>query len=117
MPLHPQTLSRATFSHEATNLFVNSEEVAGAVLSGDSVLAASIRHLNLLLGSFALDTELTTAPSKVWEKWAVAGLPSQSKDPEEHTEAGEIQLKVIPYNELDLSSSCETFDTRHETYG
>lgn len=34
------------------------------------VLAASIRNLKHLLGSFASKAELVTAPSKVWEEWA-----------------------------------------------
>lgn len=33
------------------------------------VLAASIRHLKHLLGSFASRAELVTAPGKVWEEW------------------------------------------------
>src|SRR5215467_80388 len=40
------------------------------------VLAASIRHLKHLLGSFALKAELVTAPSKVWEEWAASSFPS-----------------------------------------
>jgi transaldolase len=36
------------------------------------VLAASIRHLKHLLGSFALRAELVTAPSKVWKEWAAS---------------------------------------------
>jgi transaldolase len=86
--------------------------------SGDvhvHVLAASIRNLNHLLGSFALEAELATAPSKVWEKWAAAGFPTQSRDPErEHADAGEITLKAIPYKELDLNCSWDTFDIQHE---
>ncbi len=79
------------------------------------VLAASIRNLNHLLGSFALDVELATAPARVWEKWAAAGFPTQLRDPErEHADAGEIALKAIPYKELDLNSSWDAFDIKHE---
>jgi transaldolase len=44
------------------------------------VLAASIRHLDHLLGSFAIGAELATAPGKVWEEWATAGFPEPGKD-------------------------------------
>src|SRR5258705_4597264 len=39
------------------------------------VLAASIRHLKHLLGSFASKADLVTAPSKVWEEWAASSFP------------------------------------------
>jgi len=38
------------------------------------VLAASIRHLQHLLGSFASGAELVTAPGKVWEEWAASSF-------------------------------------------
>src|SRR5262244_95177 len=44
------------------------------------VLAASIRHLKHLLGSFALETELVTAPGKVWEEWAASSFPLPGAD-------------------------------------
>jgi len=39
------------------------------------VLAASIRHIEHLLASFALDSELVTVPAKVLEKWAASNFP------------------------------------------
>src|SRR5437868_12914977 len=39
------------------------------------VLAASIRHLDHLLCSFSLGTELATAPGKVLHEWAANGQP------------------------------------------
>src|SRR5262245_13595861 len=44
------------------------------------VLAASIRHLKHLLGSFALRAELVTAPSKVWEEWAASSFSLPGPD-------------------------------------
>ena len=44
------------------------------------VLAASIRHLTHLLGTFALRTELVTAPGKVWEEWAATSFPLPGAD-------------------------------------
>jgi transaldolase len=79
------------------------------------VLAASIRHLDHLLYSFALGTELATVPSKVLEAWVAQGsrLPNDSFvyheiDPKGH------KLKPIAYKELDLNAHWESFDLRHE---
>ena len=79
------------------------------------VLAASIRHLDHLLCSFALNAELTTVPGKVLEKWATQGsrLPDgsfvyQGLDPQGQA------LKPIEYKALDLNAPWESFDLRHE---
>jgi transaldolase len=79
------------------------------------VLAASIRHLEHLLCSFALNVELATVPGKVLEKWATQGsrLPDgsfvyQAIDPEGQA------LKPIEYKALDLNAPWESFDLRHE---
>jgi transaldolase len=79
------------------------------------VLAASIRHLDHLLCSFALSAELATAPSNVLESWAAQGsrLPDdgfvyQALDPRGQT------LRAIEYKELDLNAPWESFDLRHE---
>jgi transaldolase len=79
------------------------------------VLAASIRHLNHLLGAFALQAELATAPSKVWEEWATASFPLPGKDfvYKEVDKAGN-PLIPIPYKSLDLNLPWESFDIRHE---
>src|SRR5947199_5401882 len=39
------------------------------------VLAASIRHVDHLLASFAMDVELTTVPAKVLAEWATRTFP------------------------------------------
>jgi transaldolase len=86
--------------------------------SGDGhvhVLAASIRHLSHLLGAFALDAELATAPAKVWEEWAAASFPSPGKDfVYKGVDKAGNQLRPIPYKSLDLNLSWESFDIRHE---
>ena len=79
------------------------------------VLAASIRNLNHLLGSFALEAELATAPAKVWEEWAAASFPSPEKDfVYKGVDKIGNQLKPIPYKSLDLNLPWESFDIRHE---
>jgi transaldolase len=79
------------------------------------VLAASVRTLNHLLGAFALQAELATAPSKVWEEWAAASFPLPEKDfVYEGVDKLGNQLKPIPYKPVDLNLPWESFDIRHE---
>ena len=79
------------------------------------VLAASIRHLDHLLGAFALQAELATAPAKVWEEWAAASfrLPGEGFVYQGHDKSGN-RLRPIPYQSLDLNQPWDTFDIRHE---
>jgi len=79
------------------------------------VLAASIRHLKHLLGSFALDAELVTAPCKVWEEWAASLFPLPGKDfvYEGMGKSGK-QVRPIAYKSLDLNQAWESFDISHD---
>jgi transaldolase len=79
------------------------------------VLAASIRHLKHLLGSFASKAELVTAPSKVWDEWAASSFAL----PEENfvyqgTDKADKPLKSIAYESVDLNRAWESFDIRHD---
>lgn len=79
------------------------------------VLAASIRHLKHLLGSFALKAELVTAPSKVWEEWAASSFPLPGPDFIYHgTDKANRPLKPIAFKSLDLNQGWESFDIRHD---
>jgi transaldolase len=79
------------------------------------VLAASIRHLRHLLGSFALKAELITAPSKVWEEWGAASFPLPGADfAYEGTDTSGKRLKPIAYKSLDLNQAWGSFDIRHD---
>ena len=79
------------------------------------VLAASIRHLKHLLGSFAVRAELVTAPSKVWEQWAASSFPLPGADFVYHgTDKAERPLRPIEYKSLDLTQAWENFDIRHD---
>ena len=86
--------------------------------SGDGhvhVLAASIRHLQHLLGSFALETELVTAPGKVWEEWAASSFQLPESDFVYHgIDKADKPLNPIAYKSIDLNRAWESFDIRHE---
>jgi len=79
------------------------------------VLAASIRHLKHLLGSFALRADLVTAPSKVWEEWAASSFPLPGADfVYQGTDKADRPLKPIAYKSIDLNQAWESFDIRHD---
>jgi transaldolase len=79
------------------------------------VLAASIRTINHLLCSFFLDAELATVPSKVLQEWAAAGFPMPDHNFKyKPVDAKGKPLKPIPYKELDLNLSWDTFDLAHK---
>jgi len=79
------------------------------------VLAASIRHLDHLLASFALDVELVTIPAKVLEKWATSNFPMPDQNfTYKGVGANGQPLKPIPYKELDLNLPWQSFDITHE---
>jgi transaldolase len=79
------------------------------------VLAASIRHLDHLLASLALEVELTTVPAKVLEEWAAKEFPlPQPGFNYKGVDSKGRNLKPIPYKELDLSSPWDRFDIAHE---
>ncbi|HJW38258.1 MAG TPA: transaldolase family protein [Candidatus Udaeobacter sp.] len=79
------------------------------------VLAASIRHLDHLLASFALGVELATVPEKVLIEWATKDFPMPDKDfSYKAVDASRKPLKPIPYKALDLDRPWQSFDTAHE---
>lgn len=79
------------------------------------VLSASIRNLDHLLASFALNAELVTVPAKILEKWAASGfpMPDQAFTYQPADSKGQ-PLKPIPYEELDLNQPWQSFDISHE---
>lgn len=86
--------------------------------SGDGhvhILAASIRSLDRLLGSFALGADLVTVPAKVLEEWAAKNFPFPGPDFKYKGKAPDGQpLKPLPYRSLNLDQSWESFDLAHE---
>jgi transaldolase len=79
------------------------------------VLAASIRHLDHLLAAFALQVELTTVPAKVLTEWAAKSFPMPDSNFSYNARDAKAKpLESIPYKELDLERSWQSFDIRHE---
>ena len=79
------------------------------------VLAASIRSLNHLLGVLALQSDLATAPAKVWEEWASTSFPLPGQDfVYQGVAKNGARLKSIPYKPIDLNRDWESFDIRHD---
>lgn len=79
------------------------------------VLAASIRHLDHLLASFALNAELATVPAKVLEKWAGSNFPMPDQAfTYKGIGADGQRLKPIPYKELDLNLPWQSFNVAHK---
>ncbi len=78
------------------------------------VLAASIRHLEHLLYSFALNVELATVPAKVLRQWAEKSKPVPDRTYMYQGVSADGQaLKPIPYQELDLNRSWHEFAIDH----
>jgi transaldolase len=79
------------------------------------VLAASIRHLDHLLASFAAGVELITAPARVLAEWATKAFPIPGPDFSYNAvDANGKPLGAIPYKELDLKLPWQSFDIAHE---
>ena len=73
------------------------------------VLAASIRSVEQLLYCFLLQADLVTVPAKILQNWAEAKFPAPS-DTFVYKSSG----KPIPYQELSLDQSWQSYDLRHE---
>jgi transaldolase len=78
------------------------------------VLAASIRSLEHLLLSLALEADLVTAPFKVLEEWATAGKPVPGIEYVEEYYAKHANLKTIPVRDLELSNDPLAYNIKHE---
>jgi transaldolase len=79
------------------------------------VLAASIRHVDHLLDSFAVGVELATVPAQILREWATKAFPMPSQDFKYlAVDANGKPLRAIPYKKLDLSCPWQSFDIAHE---
>jgi transaldolase len=74
------------------------------------LLTASVRSLDHFLYALSLGSDIITAPFDIIKLWEEKGLPFPGNDYHYDTKG----LKAIPYRELDLSQSWESFDIRHD---
>jgi transaldolase len=75
------------------------------------VLVASVRSLDHLACAFALGADLITAPLKILEEWAAAGMPVPD---ESYVYAGTPSLAPIPYEHLNLAQPWASFGIHHD---
>jgi transaldolase len=78
------------------------------------VLAASLRRIEHLLYTFALGAELATVPAKLLREWAEKDSPQPGADFKYESIVDGKHLREIPYKELKLTDSWESFDIQHE---
>lgn len=78
------------------------------------VLAASLRRLDHLLYAFALGAELATAPAKLLQEWASRDLVQPGPEFKYEPVVDGKRLGEIPYKNLKLTDSWESFDIHHE---
>ncbi len=100
---------------DGMSLVANIKKMYGKGDGHVHVLAASFRNLEHLLYSFDLAAELATSPAKILEQWAAAGfpLPDQNFRYDAVDSKGQ-PLHPIPYREIDLNASWESFNLKHE---
>lgn len=75
-----------------------------------AVLAASVRSMEHFMESLRLNADIITAPFKILEEWAKAGMTLPG--PDSAYDAG--PLTPISYKEFDLDQPWESFDIRHD---
>ena len=79
------------------------------------VLVASLRKIDHLFYAFKLRCGLVTAPAKILEDWATRHFSQPGEDFVYSAVAkNERSLRKIPYQDLDLNASWESFDLKHE---
>lgn len=81
--------------------------------SGDGhseVLSASVRTLEHFMQSLAVGADIITAPAKVLEDWAHAGMPIPRSDYTYDASA----FEDIPYVEVSLDKEWNEYDLTHE---
>jgi transaldolase len=74
------------------------------------VLTASVRNMDHFLYALKLGSDIISAPFNVLKEWGERGLPV----PGENYVYNRGNLKVIPYEEIDLTRNWQDYDIRHE---
>ena len=74
------------------------------------VLTASVRNIDHFLYALKLGSDIMTAPFELIKIWGEKGLPIPGNEYHYDTKG----LNPIPFSELDLSKSWESFDIHHD---
>ncbi len=85
-------------------------ELSGSNKCHVEVLTASVRRLSHLLFALYLKSPAITAPIKILEEWSAAKFVQ----PMENFKYESLNLKQIPYQELDLNQDWRSFDIYHD---
>lgn len=95
---------------DGMSLIGNIVKMYGGTDSHPAVLAASVRNLDHFMQSLALGADIITAPFGILEEWGKGGKQLPSAD----FSYSQLQLKAIPYRDIDLSRPWQTYDIRHK---
>jgi len=74
------------------------------------VLTASVRSMDHFLYALSLGSDIITAPFDIIKLWGEQGLSVPGKE----YRYNKKELKAIPFRDLDLSKSWESFDIHHD---
>ncbi len=74
------------------------------------VLTASVRNIDHFLYALKLGSDIITAPFEMIRLWGEQGLPVPGDEYRYDTKG----LKPIPYREIELSRTWESYDIRHD---
>jgi len=74
------------------------------------VLTASVRSFDHLLYALKLGSDIITAPFELIKMWGEKGLPIPGNEYQYDTKG----LKTIPYHDLELSHTWESYDIHHD---
>ncbi len=74
------------------------------------VLTASVRNIDHLLFALKLGSDIITVPFNILKEWGEKGLPLPKGD----YVYDSLNLKSIPYKEIDLTKDWQAYDLRHE---
>ncbi len=72
------------------------------------ILAASIRGIDAFIRSIELGSDIITAPKSVLIEWNALGMPLKLEHPYER------KGSIIPFKEIPLDESLETYNLSHE---
>ena len=92
------------------DLISNTLKIYGSGDGHVEVLTASVRSLDHFLEAIRLGSDIITTPLKILKEWAAAGMNM----PDENFSYKPESLKPIPYQEINLNQSWDSYNIKHE---